>query len=214
MNLGLCYVDAGEHDKANRGVQDRVQAGPRRPRRPSGARCVLIDVGEYAAAIRHLKEVTKVDAENIDAAIDLGIAYCQQGFYAEAERAFKQAQAIDPEEVLASYHLAALYAAWDRPEDALEPLSRALTLDAARVTAWPKATRCFDCSARTAASRRSCKVGSPAQVDRGRAIAGLGASVSVSQPHLQCLTTFGDKRRPIPVSIETTDGRPGRTSLG
>src|SRR5207244_4307175 len=104
----------------------------------------LIDVGEYAEAIRHLKDVTKREADNIDALIDLGIAYSAQGFYEEAQRAFAQAQEVDPKEVLAPYHLAALFAAWERPEDAVRHIETALTLDPERVRVWVDNDRMFD----------------------------------------------------------------------
>jgi tetratricopeptide (TPR) repeat protein len=86
----------------------------------------------------------RLEGDNVDAFIDLGIAYMEQGFYAEAERSFQKASEVAPNEVLAVYHLAALYAAWDRPADAIRHLESALALDPDRVRDWVASDRMLD----------------------------------------------------------------------
>ena len=69
----------------------------------------LVDVGEYAEAIRLLKEIARAEPNNVDALIDLGIAYSAQGFYSqEARPTLRRATETSPEELAATYHLATL----------------------------------------------------------------------------------------------------------
>ena len=143
VNLGLCYVDMGEHEKAIAEFRIACELDPT----DFGARqelaASLIDVAEYAEAIRHLKDVTKAEPDNLDAWIDLGIAFSFQGFYDQSEGALRAAD-IEPREVLVPYHLAALYAGWDRLDESLEQLAKAVELDPERVRAWVEADRKLD----------------------------------------------------------------------
>ena len=72
-----------------------------------------------ADAIAQLKEVVRLEPENFEAHLDLGICYAQKGFYAEAERAYEKARALNAEDLLLHYNLAALYALWGKKPEAL-----------------------------------------------------------------------------------------------
>ena len=109
------------------------------PRRSKLA--ALIDEGDYRQAIAQLKEVVKLEADNFDAWLDLGICYAQKGFYAEAERAYEKATALDADDLLLNYNLAA--------PSALGPQARGPGradpgdgLDRERVQGWLQPTRC------------------------------------------------------------------------
>jgi len=131
VNLGLCYVDVGDHENAIAEFRIATELDPE-------------DVGARQELAASLIDVVRLEGDNVDAYIDLGIAYMEQGFYAEAERAFRSAAEIAPNEVLAIYHLAALYAAWDRREDALRNLEAALSVDPERVRDWVASDRMLD----------------------------------------------------------------------
>ncbi|HYG67671.1 MAG TPA: tetratricopeptide repeat protein, partial [Anaeromyxobacteraceae bacterium] len=104
----------------------------------------LMDEGDYRAAIGQLKEVVRLEPDNFEANLDLGICYAQKGFYAEAERAYAKARSLQPEDLLLNYNLAALYALWGRPPDAIEALRKAHALDPAKVRGWLQTDPMFD----------------------------------------------------------------------
>src|SRR5262249_41182837 len=105
---------------------------------------LYMDEGEYRRAIVQLKDVTRLEPENFEAHLDLGICYAQKGFYAEAERAYTRAHAQRPDDLLLNYNTAALYALWGRPDNALSYLKTALTLDKKKVLGWIAADPMFD----------------------------------------------------------------------
>jgi Flp pilus assembly protein TadD len=88
--------------------------------------------------------VVRLEGENFEAHLDLGICYAQKGFYAEAERAYEKARALNAEDLLLNYNLAALYALWDRAGDALTFLQKALGIDRQKVLSWLQADPMFD----------------------------------------------------------------------
>jgi tetratricopeptide (TPR) repeat protein len=103
-----------------------------------------MDEGDHRAAIGHLREVVRLDPKNHEAQLDLGICYAQKGFYDEAERAYLKAGELAPDELLVHYDLAALYAQWQRPDEALTRLGKALEKDAPRVKGWLATDSMFD----------------------------------------------------------------------
>ena len=48
---------------------------------------MLMDEGDYRGAIT-LNEVVRLEPENYEGRLDLGISYAQKGFYQEAERCY------------------------------------------------------------------------------------------------------------------------------
>jgi Flp pilus assembly protein TadD len=86
----------------------------------------------------------RLEPENFEAHLDLGICYAQKGFYAEAERSYEKARALNGEDLLLNYNLSALYALWDRPADALTFLKKALALDRQKVLSWLSTDPMFD----------------------------------------------------------------------
>ena len=103
-----------------------------------------MDEGDYRAAIAQLKEVVRLEPENFEAHLDLGICYAQKGFYAEAERAYDKARALNADDLLLNYNLAALYALWAKKSDALEWLKKALDADRQKVSGWLATDPMFD----------------------------------------------------------------------
>ena len=103
-----------------------------------------MDEGDFRAAIAQLKEVVRLEPENVEAHLDLGICYAQKGFYAEAERAYDRSAALSGDDLLLQYNRAALYALWSKPEQSLEALRRAASLDAGKVREWLRSDPMFD----------------------------------------------------------------------
>ena len=103
-----------------------------------------MDEGDYRAAITQLKEVVRLEPENFEAHLDLGICYAQKGFYAEAERAYARARELQPEDLLLNYNVPALYALWGKPRDALEALRKAVASDPPKVRGWLQSDPMFD----------------------------------------------------------------------
>ncbi|MCK8500500.1 tetratricopeptide repeat protein [Myxococcus fulvus] len=103
-----------------------------------------MDEGDYRSAITLLKDVVRLEPDNFEAQLDLGICYAQKGFYAEAERAYERARALNAEDLLLNYNLSALYALWGRPKDAVTYLKSALTADRQKVMGWLSTDPMFD----------------------------------------------------------------------
>ena len=103
-----------------------------------------MDEGDFRSAITQLKDVTRLEPDNFEAWLDLGICYAQKGFYAEAERAYDKAKELKPDDLLLVYNLAALYAQWGRKADAIENLKLAVKVDRVKVTGWLKADPMFE----------------------------------------------------------------------
>jgi Flp pilus assembly protein TadD len=136
LNLALTYADQDKIEDATRELRRAIELAPKDafPRHELAA--LLMDEGDYRAAISQLKEVVKLESGNFEGWLDLGICYAQKGFYAEAERAYEHARAIQPEDLLLDYNTAALYALWGKSEVALAALKRALATDPAKVRGW------------------------------------------------------------------------------
>jgi Flp pilus assembly protein TadD len=105
---------------------------------------LLMDEGDYRSAIGQLKEVVRLEPDNFEGHLDLGICYAQKGFYAEAERAYARGRELQPDDLLLNYNLAALYALWGKAPAALEALRRALAADPAKVRGWLQTDPMFD----------------------------------------------------------------------
>jgi len=88
--------------------------------------------------------VVRLEQENFEAHLDLGICYAQKGFYAEAERAYGRARELNAEDLLLHYNLAALYALWGKKPESLAALKNSLELDRAKVTGWLATDPMFD----------------------------------------------------------------------
>jgi Flp pilus assembly protein TadD len=144
LNLGLSYADQGKVDEATRALGRAIELAPKDPVPRHELAALLMDEGDFRAAIGHLKEVVRLEAGNFDAWLDLGISYAQKGFYAEAERAYEKARALQPDDLLLNYNLSALYALWGKAEAALEALRRALAIDPARARGWLRDDPMFD----------------------------------------------------------------------
>ena len=104
----------------------------------------LMDEGDYRGAIALLNEVVRLEPENYEGWLDLGISYAQKGFYQEAERCYVKARELNPDDVLLNYNVAALYSLWDRRADALSALRKALEKEPAKVRSWLAADPMFD----------------------------------------------------------------------
>ena len=105
---------------------------------------LLMDEADYRGAIAQLNEAVRLEPENYEAHLDLGICYAQKGFYAEAERCYGRARELNPDDVLLNYNVAALYSLWEKPAQAFEALKKALEKDPAKVRSWIAADPMFD----------------------------------------------------------------------
>jgi Flp pilus assembly protein TadD len=103
-----------------------------------------MDDGDYRGAITLLNEVVRLEPENYEGWLDLGISYAQKGFYQEAERCYAKARELNPDDVLLNYNVAALYSLWDRRVDALAALRKALDKERTKVRSWLAADPMFD----------------------------------------------------------------------
>src|SRR5881394_1865017 len=128
LNLGMTYA---ELDQADPLARHELAA-------------MLMDEGDYRGAITLLKEVVRLEPENYEGWLDLGISYAQKGFYQEAERCYGKARELNSEDVLLNYNVAALYSLWDRRADALSALRKALEKEPSKVRSWLAADPMFD----------------------------------------------------------------------
>lgn len=144
LNLGLAHADAGRTEEAMKELRTAIELDSSDPFPRHELAALMMDEGDYRSAINHLKEVTRLDAKNFEAWLDLGICYAQKGFYAEAERAYDKAAELNAGDVLLVYNQAALFALWDRPADAIAALGRAITIDKVKVQAWLRTDPMFD----------------------------------------------------------------------
>ena len=144
LNLGLTYADQGKTELAVKELERAITLAPKDPFPRHELATIQMDEGDYRAAIAHLKEVVRLEGENFEAWLDLGICYAQKGFYAEAERAYAVARGLQPDDLLLNYNVAALFALWGKPPEALEALRKALSADPAKVRGWLKDDPMFD----------------------------------------------------------------------
>ena len=103
-----------------------------------------MDEADYRGAITQLNEAVRLEPENYEAHLDLGICFAQKGFYQEAERCYAKARELSPDDVLLNYNVAALYSLWDRHPEALTALKKALEKDPQKVRSWIAADPMFD----------------------------------------------------------------------
>ena len=127
-----------------RELNTAIELDPQDPFPRHELAALQMDEGDYRSAITQLKEVVRLEPENFEAHLDLGICYAQKGFYAEAERSYERARVLNPEDLLLNYNLAALYALWGRPRDAISFLQKALTADRTKVMGWLSTDPMFD----------------------------------------------------------------------
>jgi len=144
LNLGLTLAEQGKPEEAQKALEAAVALDAKDPVPRHELAALLMDEGDHRAAIGHLREVVRLDPKNHEAQLDLGICYAQKGFYDEAERAYLRAGELAPDELLVHYDLAALYALWQRPDEALARLGKALEQDAPRVKGWLATDSMFD----------------------------------------------------------------------
>lgn len=144
LNLGLTLADADRAEEAMEELKRAVEldAADALPRHELAG--LQMDTGDYRAAITQLKEVVRLEPENFEGWLDLGICYAQKGFYAEAERAYESARGLKGDDLLVIYNLAALYALWGRPRDAVAHLGRAVAIDRDKVKGWLASDSMFD----------------------------------------------------------------------
>jgi Flp pilus assembly protein TadD len=144
LNLGLAYADQGRVEEALAELQVAIRLAPADPLPRHELAALMMDEGDYRSAIVQLKEVTRLEEDNFDAFLDLGICYAQKGFYAEAEKAYARAATLKSDDTLLDYNQAALYALWGRPPDSLAALARAVAREPAKVRAWLQSDPMFE----------------------------------------------------------------------
>lgn len=144
LNLGLTYVDQGLVDDARRAFSRAIELDPQDPFPRHELAALLMDEADFRAAIQQLKEVTRLEPENFEAHLDLGICFAQKGFYVEAEKAYARAAELSPDDLLLLYNAAALFALWGKPEQSLGYLGKAILLEPEKVRGWLAADPMFD----------------------------------------------------------------------
>jgi tetratricopeptide (TPR) repeat protein len=144
LNLGMTYADLDQREEAKAEFKAAMELEPTDalPRHELAA--MLMDEGDYRAAIGLLNEVVRLEPENYEGWLDLGISYAQKGFYQEAERCYGKARDLNPDDVLLNYNVAALYSLWEKRPEALSALRKALEKDPAKVRGWLAADPMFD----------------------------------------------------------------------
>ena len=105
-----------------------IDAPPRVPTDPADPELARFLDGLFDAAL--------AGADDAEARGRLAIAYEMNDFDAAADVVYRQAETLDPEEFRWPYFLALQTAGEGDPEAALEPLDRALALDAEYAPAW------------------------------------------------------------------------------
>jgi Flp pilus assembly protein TadD len=144
LDLGLAYADQGKTAEAKQALRIAVEQAPGDAFARHELAALLMDEGDERGAIAQLKEVVRLEPEGFESHLDLGICFAQKGFFIEAERAYARAEALSADDLLLHYNRAALYALWEKPEQALEGLRRAVALDAGKVREWLRADPMFD----------------------------------------------------------------------
>jgi Flp pilus assembly protein TadD len=144
LNLGMTYADHERREEAKAEFKAAMELAADDPVSRHELAALQMDEGDYRSAIGLLNEVTRLEPENNEAWLDLGICYAQKGFYQEAERCYRSASALAPDDVLLNYNIAALYALWEKPAEAMPALKKALERDPAKVRLWLQADPMFD----------------------------------------------------------------------
>jgi Flp pilus assembly protein TadD len=144
LNLGMTYADLDQREEAKAEFKAAIDLDPADPLARHELAALLMDEGDYRGAITLLNEVVRLEPENYEAWLDLGISYAQKGFYQEAERCYGKAREQNPDDVLLNYNVAALYSLWDKRKEALEALRKALDKEPTKVRGWLAADPMFD----------------------------------------------------------------------
>jgi tetratricopeptide (TPR) repeat protein len=140
VNLGPCFADAGEHTSA---IEFRVatELGPG----DIGVRQELAARSSTPAVRRGHPPPRTWSGSSPPTS-----TRTRPGHRVHGARLLCRAELLPlassraPDEVLLRYHLAALYAAWNRPEEAIRRVGEALELDRERVLEWLESDRAFD----------------------------------------------------------------------
>src|SRR2546429_355548 len=141
---GIELADRGWLDEAINEFRAAIELDSEDPVARHELAALLMDEADYRSAITQLNEAVRLEPENYEAHLDLGICYAQKGFYQEAERCYAKARELSPDDVLLNYNVAALYSLWDRRADALTALRKALEKEPAKVRSWLAADPMFD----------------------------------------------------------------------
>jgi Flp pilus assembly protein TadD len=144
LNLGMTYADLDQRDDAKAQFKAAIEMDQGDALARHELAALLMDEGDYRGAIALLKEVTRLEPNNYEGWLDLGISYAQKGFYQEAERSYVKARELNADDVLLNYNIAALYSLWERRADALEALRKALEKEPTKVRGWLSADPMFD----------------------------------------------------------------------
>jgi len=144
LNLGLTYAERGLFHEALASYEEALRLDPKDPVAKHEMATVLMDMGRPGEAISLLRDVVKVEGDNLDAWVDLGNCYATKGIYSESERALQRALELDATDLMANYHMAALRASQGDTDRCLESLRLAAKADRDRVRAWVESDRFFD----------------------------------------------------------------------
>lgn len=144
LNLGMTYADLDQREEAKAEFKAAIELEPTDALARHELAAMLMDEGDYRGAIALLNDVVRLEPENYEGWLDLGISYAQKGFYQEAERCYGKARDLNPDDVLLNYNVAALYSLWDKRSEAMAALRKALDKEPAKVRGWLAADPMFD----------------------------------------------------------------------
>jgi tetratricopeptide (TPR) repeat protein len=144
LNLGMTYADLDQRDEAKAQFKAAMELDTADALARHELAAMLMDEGDYRGAIVLLKDVVRLEPQNYEGWLDLGISYAQKGFYQEAERCYGKAGELNADDVLLNYNRAALYSLWERRTDAIEALRKALEKEPTKVRGWLSADPMFD----------------------------------------------------------------------
>ncbi len=144
LNLGLTLADQDRVEDAMKELQVAISLNPKDGFSRHEFAALCMDEGDDRTAIAQLKEVVRLEPDNFEAHLDLGICYAQKGFYQEAARAYSRAGELNHDDLLLNYNSAALYALWGKPKEAKGYLARAVSQDPAKVRGWLSSDEMFD----------------------------------------------------------------------
>jgi tetratricopeptide (TPR) repeat protein len=138
--LGHSHAERGEPDLAISSYQQALAENPNLPQVHYNLGLLFESRDDLDQAASHFTEATRLDPAHARALNNLGSVAESRGDLEEAERRFTRALGLDPELAVAQRNLGNVRLQLGRPGEALEPLRKALELEAqepSRVSSVP-----------------------------------------------------------------------------
>lgn len=111
LNLGLAYLEDGEHEEALRALRGAATAAPDRPEAHFNLALAYESLGMRVAALQEISTSLRLDPNQPDARNTLGVIYAELGDYRRAEKEWTDLVRTAPNYTPAQANLAALHRA-------------------------------------------------------------------------------------------------------